>query len=180
MHPATRSTPARIGFCLATLALTSCATTVTLPPLPDCHPANAAAPSAERARPSGLLDPSAPVPTAEPEAMEGHEHHGHGVPEGAPMGEERGEEAGDVMPPPEEEAPLEPGDPPSHEHREMPEEEPTEPPAVLYACPMHPEVRSETPGSCRICGMGLEEIEPPTEDREPGGHAHEPPRGDGR
>lgn len=73
---------------LAASVLASCATRVTLPPLPDCHPASAAAPSAERARPSDLLDRTAPVPAAEPEAMEemgepeeetegmeGHEHH---------------------------------------------------------------------------------------------------------
>lgn len=67
---------------LAALPLASCATHVTLPPLPECHPAHAAAPAAERARPSGLLDRAAPVPAAEPEVteeaegMEGHEHHG--------------------------------------------------------------------------------------------------------
>lgn len=81
---------------LAASVLASCATRVTLPPLPDYHPASAAAPSAERARPSDLLDRTAPVPAAEPEAMEemegmegtqekereeetegmeGHEHH---------------------------------------------------------------------------------------------------------
>lgn len=84
------------GLGLAALALASCATRVTLPPLPECHPANAAAPSAERARPSGLLDRSASAPVAEPEATEdvheghemqeaeeaeGHEHHeGHPPP----------------------------------------------------------------------------------------------------
>ena len=27
---------------------------------------------------------------------------------------------------------------------------------VIYTCPMHPEVRQTEPGSCPICGMGLE------------------------
>ena len=27
---------------------------------------------------------------------------------------------------------------------------------VIYTCPMHPEVRQANPGSCPICGMGLE------------------------
>jgi Cu(I)/Ag(I) efflux system membrane fusion protein len=31
-------------------------------------------------------------------------------------------------------------------------------PAVVYSCPMHPEVRSSTPGKCPICGMNLERI----------------------
>jgi Cu+-exporting ATPase len=34
-------------------------------------------------------------------------------------------------------------------------EEPTNPGAV-YTCPMHPEIRQIGPGSCPICGMGLE------------------------
>src|SRR3954447_21705402 len=27
---------------------------------------------------------------------------------------------------------------------------------VIYTCPMHPQIRQEGPGSCRICGMALE------------------------
>ena len=30
--------------------------------------------------------------------------------------------------------------------------------AVEYTCPMHPEVRQDGPGSCPICGMGLEPV----------------------
>jgi Cu(I)/Ag(I) efflux system membrane fusion protein len=29
------------------------------------------------------------------------------------------------------------------------------PPATVYTCPMHPEIRSPTPGKCPICGMDL-------------------------
>jgi Cu+-exporting ATPase len=32
--------------------------------------------------------------------------------------------------------------------------------ATIWTCPMHPEVRSEAPGSCPICGMALEPLEP--------------------
>ncbi len=30
---------------------------------------------------------------------------------------------------------------------------------AAYACPMHPEVKSDKPGSCSVCGMDLEKIE---------------------
>jgi Cu+-exporting ATPase len=33
---------------------------------------------------------------------------------------------------------------------------PTGAKGVIYTCPMHPEIRREGPGSCPICGMGLE------------------------
>jgi hypothetical protein len=31
-------------------------------------------------------------------------------------------------------------------------------PSVVYGCPMHPEVRSATPGKCPKCGMDLERV----------------------
>ncbi|MEO6598549.1 MAG: efflux RND transporter periplasmic adaptor subunit, partial [Polyangiaceae bacterium] len=34
------------------------------------------------------------------------------------------------------------------------------PPATVYSCPMHPEVRSATPGKCPQCGMNLEPLAP--------------------
>ncbi|HHQ48656.1 MAG TPA: heavy metal translocating P-type ATPase [Acidobacteria bacterium] len=34
------------------------------------------------------------------------------------------------------------------------------PPQVEYTCPMHPEVRSDTPGSCPKCGMTLKPVAP--------------------
>jgi hypothetical protein len=33
---------------------------------------------------------------------------------------------------------------------------PSSAPAAVYSCPMHPEVRSSTPGKCPKCGMDLE------------------------
>jgi rubrerythrin len=27
---------------------------------------------------------------------------------------------------------------------------------LVYTCPMHPEIRSDKPGKCPICGMNLE------------------------
>jgi len=35
------------------------------------------------------------------------------------------------------------------------------PKVATYACPMHPEVASDKPGSCRICGMDLEPLRRP-------------------
>jgi len=35
-------------------------------------------------------------------------------------------------------------------------EQPQKPSEVRYVCPMHPEVESKTPGSCRKCKMTLE------------------------
>lgn len=35
----------------------------------------------------------------------------------------------------------------------------------LWTCPMHPEIRRSEPGSCPICGMALEPLEPSLEDK---------------
>lgn len=46
-----------------------------------------------------------------------------------------------------------------HEHhhaRTVPAAKPKAGEAVIYTCPMHPQVRQEGPGSCPICGMALE------------------------
>jgi Cu+-exporting ATPase len=37
---------------------------------------------------------------------------------------------------------------------------------AVWTCPMHPEIRSESPRSCRICGMALEPLAPAAEDTE--------------
>ena len=40
---------------------------------------------------------------------------------------------------------------------------PATPPATLYTCPMHPQIRRAEPGSCPICGMALEPLQPTAE-----------------
>jgi Cu+-exporting ATPase len=35
---------------------------------------------------------------------------------------------------------------------------------AVWTCPMHPEIRRDRPGSCPICGMGLEPLEPTLEE----------------
>jgi Cu+-exporting ATPase len=37
---------------------------------------------------------------------------------------------------------------------------------TVYTCPMHPEIRRATPGSCPICGMALEPVMPTLDDEE--------------
>ena len=39
-------------------------------------------------------------------------------------------------------------------------------PGTVYTCPMHPEIRRPTPGSCPICGMGLEPLMPSLDEEE--------------
>jgi P-type Cu+ transporter len=36
---------------------------------------------------------------------------------------------------------------------------------AIWTCPMHPEIRRNGPGSCPICGMGLEPLEPAVDER---------------
>jgi Cu+-exporting ATPase len=40
---------------------------------------------------------------------------------------------------------------------------PTAHPGTIYTCPMHPQIRQVGPGSCPICGMALEPLEPTAE-----------------
>ncbi|MCK9537746.1 MAG: heavy metal translocating P-type ATPase [Dokdonella sp.] len=40
------------------------------------------------------------------------------------------------------------------------------PAGTIYTCPMHPEIRQEGPGTCPICGMGLEPEMPGLDDEE--------------
>jgi uncharacterized protein involved in copper resistance len=39
--------------------------------------------------------------------------------------------------------------------------------ATVYACPMHPEIRSDGPDQCPICGMALTPVPEPDEADEP-------------
>jgi Cu+-exporting ATPase len=42
----------------------------------------------------------------------------------------------------------------------------TAPAGTIYTCPMHPEIRQESPGTCPICGMALEPEMPSLEDED--------------
>src|SRR5438046_3151571 len=44
---------------------------------------------------------------------------------------------------------------PLHLHTEA-----TMAPGTIYTCPMHPQIRRDAPGSCPICGMALEPLNP--------------------
>ncbi|MFB3852376.1 MAG: efflux RND transporter periplasmic adaptor subunit [Vicinamibacterales bacterium] len=52
--------------------------------------------------------------------------------------------------------------------------------ADLYTCPMHPEVRSDRPGKCPICGMDLERVTKPGPrgESQPSKESDEPPAAD--
>jgi Cu+-exporting ATPase len=39
-------------------------------------------------------------------------------------------------------------------------------PGVIWTCPMHPEIRQDTPGPCPICGMALEPLAPAADEGE--------------
>jgi Cu+-exporting ATPase len=39
------------------------------------------------------------------------------------------------------------------------------PEGTIWTCPMHPEIRRDAPGSCPICGMALEPLEPTAEEQ---------------
>jgi hypothetical protein len=45
---------------------------------------------------------------------------------------------------------------------------------VVYTCSMHPEITSDEPGDCSVCGMSLVEQKAPHghDDEEAGGHDH--------
>jgi hypothetical protein len=135
--------------------LASCASQVTLPALPDCHPANPDAPTTPLATTSGVRDRPAPVPAADPMSPPNHgEHdaaagtgretpgtpHDHGAAEAVPYTahEGHGQES-----------------------------------ATVYACPMHPEERSESPGTCPQCGMALEPVPPEEGTEEAAEEAHD-------
>ena len=50
-----------------------------------------------------------------------------------------------------------------HQHHTAPPPAPTQE-GVIWTCPMHPEIRRDRPGSCPICGMALEPLNPTLEE----------------
>ena len=49
-----------------------------------------------------------------------------------------------------------------HRHEASPpsKPKPRSAPKTIYTCPMHPEVRSDKPGTCPKCGMTLQKVSP--------------------
>jgi Cu+-exporting ATPase len=54
---------------------------------------------------------------------------------------------------------------PARHHASVPREPLEVAPGTIWTCPMHPQIRRDAPGSCPICGMALEPLEPTAEDR---------------
>ncbi len=82
--------------------------------------------------------------------MAGHGHGGHGASNYRHVDAGRGPEAYEGS---EKQTPG--GD--GHQHQGMEHGEETAQESAVYACPMHPEVTSATPGTCSKCGMDLVE-----------------------
>lgn len=126
---------------MATLSvLGGCATSYTEPNLSSDHPAN---PNAEQAPPPTrwrTLDLAAADPVTPAQAGAGMDHSGHGMGEKTePKAAEPGMEAG------------------GHKHEAPPSSSAGV--AVMYTCPMHPEVMSDKPDQrCPKCNMKLEPV----------------------
>ena len=53
-----------------------------------------------------------------------------------------------------------------HGHPARPAIDPSDlPEGTVWTCPMHPQIRQDHPGSCPICGMALEPLEPTAEEQ---------------
>jgi Cu+-exporting ATPase len=64
---------------------------------------------------------------------------------------------------------LQPSTEPPEEHHTTPNPaEASGGSKTIWTCPMHPQIRSEAPGSCPICGMALEPLAPAAEDSDSG------------
>ena len=155
----------------ATILLALCMACSTTDPIPEpapSHPASSSAAVPVLAGPSDLLATHDPLPQLStrpaPDAMTGHDHeamqrepsasdHDHGAMapghEGAKT-EPEGNDHGGRMNSAEPTSPPA-GDPDEHAGHETAE--------VVYACPMHPEQRSDEPADCPICGMEMKPIE---------------------
>jgi hypothetical protein len=115
------------------LFLAGCSTEV--PSAPPTHPASidaAEAPPAQISNTLAIAPPAAPASAPTP-AGEGMHHHDDAMP-GMDM-------------PMATHANSQPASQPSTA--------PASQPAVVYTCPMHPEVLSDKPGNCPKCGMKL-------------------------
>lgn len=98
---------------------------------------------------------SVPAPATRSPQNPAHPAAPEGVtPPAAPL--LRSEAEGAPVPPSEPTAPAPAMQ--KHEGHQAPAPSPSpgpSPPAVMYTCPMHPQVEAEKPGTCPICGMTL-------------------------
>lgn len=122
------------------LTLAACASEPQRPP-PTLDPSSPDAPEAPHASlPGTLTEPAPPVPSSAQTRGADPSHHGGMAPTST-------QEPGTPS------APMGSG----HEHHGAAAQGPTRDAgtATVYVCPMHPEVRSDKPGTCPKCGMKL-------------------------
>ena len=134
----------KITLLVALAGLTGCAATYTEPTLSADHPANAAAMESTPPPRSRTLDLAGADPVTPAAAMTTMDHSG---------GSGMGGHGMDAKPKP-------PADAGAGGVEHPPQSAPPSPGAVLYACPMHPEVTSDKPDQrCPKCGMRLKKVE---------------------
>ncbi len=128
--------------------LGGCAASYTQPAIRLDHPASAAAVEAPLPEPTRTLALTGVEPVQPTPRSGGMEHLGHGMADRA--------DPAPSMPVVNATAPVREPTPPTQPGAAAAA-------AIIYACPMHPEITSDEPGQrCPRCGMALKPIPPPT------------------
>lgn len=134
-----------LAFCI------SCSTTSSIPEPEPSHPASSQASVPAVAAPSDLLRSHDPLPQLSTQQPPGATEHDHDAMQREQSSTEHDHGAMHADPDATETSPTD-----AHDAHDAQDTE-TEP--VIYACPMHPDQRSNAPANCPICGMKMEPVE---------------------